>query len=124
MIPYNNWEHTIISDKPSFYCFCTTGGGVLYPPNCLYKDVFNEELFKELTPYADDIWFWAMVVLNDKKVKIVDNSINNIIYINPERDIGLNGDSTLYSLNKNKNDIQLEKVINYYPQIIEKLLNE
>jgi hypothetical protein len=35
-------------------------GGVLYPPNCLYSDVQNRELFLSLTPKADDLWFKAM----------------------------------------------------------------
>ena len=60
------------------------------------------------------------------KIKIVDEPINNLTYINSEREIGLNNDITLCSSNviKNENDFQLEKVINYYPQIMEKLLNE
>ena len=126
LIPYNKWEHNIIADKSSFYNFCTTGGGVLYHPNSFYKDIFNEKIFKELTPNADDIWFWAMVVLNDTKIKIVDEPLDNLIYVNPERQKGFNDDDTLYFSNvyENKNDIQLEKVINYYPQIMEKLLNE
>ena len=127
IIPYNNWEQEIITEKSSFLHFLTGVGGVLYPPNFLYKDVLNEKLFQKLSPNADDIWFWAMAVLNDKKIKIVDDEpFNKLIYINPEREIGLNDDITLLSLNiyKNENDIQFEQVINHYPQIMEKLLNE
>ena len=124
IISYNNWDKCVIENKSSFYHFCTTGGGVLYPPNCFYKDIFNEELFINLSPNADDIWFWAMIVLNDKKIKIVDNPINLITYINPARDTGLNSEFTLYSININENDTQLENIINYYPQIMEKLLSE
>jgi hypothetical protein len=35
-------------------------GGVLYPPNCLYADVQNRDLFLSLAPKADDLWFKAM----------------------------------------------------------------
>ena len=126
LIPYNKWEHIIISDIPGFSIFLTGVGGVLYPPNIFYKDILNEELFMELTSTADDIWFWAMVVLNDKKIKIVDEPFRNLIYVNSEREVGLNNDSTLCSSNvrENRNDIQFENVINHYPQIMEKLLNE
>ena len=67
-----------------------------------------------------------MAVLNDKKIKIADNPINIVKYINPEREVGLNNDSTLCSSNvsKQENDFQFENVINYYPQIMEKLLDE
>ena len=99
----------------------------MYPPNCFYKDIDNEELFMKLAPNADDIWFWAMAVLNDKKIKVVDDEpFRNLIYVNSEREVGLNNDFTLCSLNvrENKNDIQFENITNYYPQIMEKLLEE
>ena len=127
LIPYNKWEHTIISDKPGFDIFFTGAGGILYPPDIFYKDILNEELFKNLTPNADDIWFWSMAVLNDRKIKIVDDDpFRNLIYVNAEREVGFNNDFTLCSLNvrENRNDIQFENIINHYPQIMEKLLNE
>ncbi|WP_240642442.1 glycosyl transferase [Nonlabens xiamenensis] len=36
---------------------------VLYPPGSLHTDVGNIELFTELAPKADDLWFKAMAVL-------------------------------------------------------------
>ena len=125
-IPYNSFKQEIIEEKPSFDHFLTGVGGVLYPPNIFYKDIFNEELFKKLSPQNDDIWFWAMAVLNGTKIKIVDEPINHLTYVNPEREVGLNNDSTLCSSNviKNQNDILFDNVINYYPHIMEKLLSE
>ena len=125
--PYYKWKKCITENKSSFYNFFTGAGGVLYPPNCFYKDIDNEELFMKLAPNADDIWFWAMAVLNDKKIKVVDDEpFRNLIYVNSEREVGLNNDFTLCSLNvrENKNDIQFENITNYYPQIMEKLLEE
>ena len=125
ILPYNTWEQEIITEKSSFLHFLTGVGGVLYPSNSLYKDVLDEELFQKLSPNADDIWFWAMTVLNDKKIKIVDEPMNHLTYINPEREIGLNDDITLSSSNvhKTKNDFQLNEVLIYYPQIMDKLTN-
>lgn len=124
ILPFNQWERRTISDNSSFCFLMLSGSGALFPPNCLYKDVFNEELFKNLTPNADDIWFWAMAVLNNTKIKIVDEPQKTFIYVNPARERRFNGDSTLYSINKYENDAQLEKVLNHYPQIMEKLLQE
>lgn len=122
--PYTKWEKEIEDDSSSTLNFFTGAGGVLYPPNSLCLDVLNEELFINLAPNADDIWFWAMALLNNKKIKVVNNPINKLIYINPEREIGFNGETTLYSQNKVDNDKQLMNIINEYPQIINMLESE
>ena len=38
--------------------------GVLYPPHSLSKTVLNSELFLELAPKNDDLWFKAMSLIN------------------------------------------------------------
>lgn len=126
IMPYKNWESETTEHSPSLKIFCTTGGGVLYPPQCLYKDVLNEELFTKLAPNADDIWFWAMALLQGTKIKVVDDNIKQLTYINPERELGLNNEITLCSQNcgNGQNDIQLANVLKQYPQIMEKLINE
>ncbi len=118
--PYKKWRKKIRSSKASYLNFLTGVGGVLYPANCLYKDVLDENLFKELTPAADDVWFWAMAVLNKTKMVVADNNIKKLTYVNPERERGLTNEVTLFSSNKKGgNDLQIEKVLNYYPQITE-----
>lgn len=115
---YKTWKKAIDGESISFKNFQTGAGGVLYPPNCFYKDITNIELFTELAPNADDIWFWAMSVLNNRKIKIPKNNITELTYVNPDRDRGLSGGLTLFSLNKKGgNDMQMEKVLNHYPQI-------
>ncbi|MFZ1980133.1 MAG: glycosyltransferase domain-containing protein, partial [Smithella sp.] len=56
---YSKWIRQASNIESSLCNFLTGAGGVLYPPNSLYKDVLNEELFLKLSPTADDIWFWA-----------------------------------------------------------------
>ena len=126
ILPYNNWEHCIVEKEPSFYNFFTGAGGVLYPPNSLYKDALNADVFTKINPKSDDVWFWSMAVLNGTKIKIVDDEpFRNLLYVNPEREIGLNEDGALWTLfNKEEKNIQLENIIKYYPQIMEKLLSE
>lgn len=57
-----NWE----SDKKdkSLFLFPTGNGGVLYPPNCFYKDIDNKDIYFKLMPTTDDIWFKTMTVMN------------------------------------------------------------
>lgn len=118
--PYKKWKKKYNGYKPSFLNFFTGVGGVLYPVNSLYKDITNRELFTKLAPKADDIWFWAMAVLNNTKIIVPKKHITDLKYLNPKRERGLTNQTTLFSSNKNGgNDIQLANVINQYPKILE-----
>lgn len=118
--PYKNWTKKIKNIKPSYMNFLTGAGGVLYPANCFYKDILNEQLFLQLSPKADDIWFWTMAILNGTKICVAKNCIKHLTYVNPERERGMTNEVTLFSINKKGgNDVQMQKVINYYPQILE-----
>ena len=117
---YKNWAKKIRTSAPSYFNFSTDAGGVLYPPHCLYKDILNEKLFMEFAPKADDVWFWAMALLNGTKTSVAQNCTKQLTYINPERERGLTNELTLFQTNKKGgNDLQLEKVINHYPQILD-----
>lgn len=115
--PYKQWEWEICNVKPSFNNFLTGVGGVLYPPNSLYKDIFNIELFQKLAPFADDIWFWAMAVLNNTKINVIKKNNSKLEYVEDTQK------DCLWQINVTgcKNDEQLLNVIGYYPQILKKL---
>ena len=123
--PYEKWKKCIEDKTCSFLNFATTGGGILYPPNCFYKDILNEDIFTQLAPRADDIWFWAMCVLNNKKIKVIENSINQITYTNPARELQIFNEKTLYSTNgaAGGNDEQLKNIFNKYTCLKDKLNN-
>ena len=38
-------------------------GSVLYPPHCMYKDIFDTSLIKSLCLTADDVWLSCMALL-------------------------------------------------------------
>lgn len=126
MLPYSKWPHNVTRSKPSFANFATGVGGILYPPHMMYKDVCNIELFKQLAPYADDIWFWAMEVLGGAKVKTFWGRMRKVRLVNAEREMRDNAEQTLTQINiaQGGNDRQLKTVLDYYPQIWEKLKNE
>lgn len=118
--PYKKWKKKATCKTPSFFNMSTGAGGVLYPPNSFYKDVLNENLFMQLAPKGDDLWFWSMAILADTKTKIVQNGIKELTYINPERERGLTSEITLFSKNKKGgNDKQLLNITNHYPQIFD-----
>ena len=95
-------------------------GGVLYPPNLLYKDVTDKNIFLNLCPANDDIWFWAMAVLNNTKIRIANDAINNLTIINIDRELNLNNDYTLYKINRiSESDIQFKNILNKYQKLVE-----
>ena len=125
ILPYNSWENCT-DTSCSYFNFLTGVGGVLYPPKTLFTDTTNKELFKNISPDADDIWFWAMAVKNGTKIKVIENNIKSLIYVNPERELRLNNELNLHTTNvfENKNDTQLHSVLKHYPEIIQNLKEE
>ena len=110
---YINWERYSENKEISLLNFPVGVGGVLYPPNCFHKDILKEELFMELSPYGDDIWFKAMTLLVDKKCKQVD-----FFGKFEEKFFPIDGtqEDTLTQKNVDggKNDEQIKKVFEYY----------
>lgn len=98
-------------------------GGVLYPPHSLHQDILNIEQIKTLVPTQDDIYFWAMAVLNDTKIKIVDGFTRNLFTIEETQEHGL---CKINSKNKTGLSTQeaLDIILKKYPEIIEKLKEE
>jgi hypothetical protein len=132
ILPYINWKLIRINNDinlslnqdsySSFTNFFTGVGGILYPPHSLHEDVLNQDLFENLSPNTDDIWFWAMALKNNRKIKIVPNGYSKVININPLRRLNLLNERTLWSENsQGGNDIALKNIIEYYPEILEKL---
>ncbi len=111
--PYKQWEKCLKKgqEKEEDILFFTTGGGVLFPPNCFYKDVLDEDLFQKLCPLADDIWFWMMIVLNKKKIKIVKNNVYRI-----KNNGNTQEENPLWKTNRERsyNDEQLNDIWKYY----------
>jgi len=107
--PYQSWHNSDVKG-PSFDLFPTGVGGILYPKNSLNKLVLKKKLFLDLAPLGDDIWFKAMALLNKKKtVMVKDKSIEF-------QTVKGTQENALWRKNvmEKENDIQLEKVFNYF----------
>ena len=66
---YMDWDWCVEEyGNNSVLLFPTTGGGTLFPPSCFTEEVFNQSAFMELCPFADDIWFYAMRLMNNTPV--------------------------------------------------------
>ena len=108
-VPYLKWEHPKIETKASELIFPTCGAGALFPPGIFNEQVTNSDLFSELCPTSDDIWFWWMVRLNGglfRKVGPYYRTLNTSKY----NQIGL----WFENLNLGGNDKQMQSMINKF----------
>jgi hypothetical protein len=116
ILPYGQWKHNVVNKKANILTFgCGCGGG-LYHKKYLYRDITDEKIFLKLAPTADDIWFYFMVIMNNRKYKIVKRPYNHLKCTDVYKEYGLNDKKTLASLNVNqgKNDVQFSAVMKYY----------
>jgi len=139
-IPYIKWDGCI---RPSIYfarismqkgqsvlrhqlesVFPTGGAGTLYPPSCFHKDIANKELFMKLAPYADDIWFWTMAVINieeyfggESPYVVIENGVAHNLQNIETREQRDNDSLRNFNCLQNGNDRQLKAVIEHYPQV-------
>lgn len=126
-MPYGTWHRYSFLRRPrgdSAFIFAAGYGGILYPPGSLHADVVREDLFLGLAPYADDIWFWAMSVLEGTGVRLIGPRFQRrMAYVNPQRELGLSTQLRLASSNiqQQGNDRQLRAVLDHYPVLAERL---
>lgn len=111
---YLDWEMCASYEDTSYLNFPTTGGGTLYPPNSLHKEVTNIEAFTSMCPTADDIWLHAMAVMNDTPIMHVDTPKPEGYYL-PTPSSNFNALCDINTSTHNcQNDIQIEKLYNHY----------
>jgi hypothetical protein len=113
--PYSQWELLRAGTEPSFKIFQTSGGGTLFPPNSLHKEVLNKEVFMKYCLYADDIWLNVMSQYNNVKIAKTDSYIQCLPVINFNS-------VTLHSINnlQGYNDLQIASLREYYLKHFEK----
>lgn len=122
---YNRWELINEFCDASYLIFPTNGAGTLFLPNMFSEKVLDEELFLKLCPLGDDIWFWAMITLNNFKTRPIKKPVLDLKYVNIARELGIVGGYKLWEDNKEGcNDIQINNVINQFPEILTILQKE
>ena len=112
---YNEWAWCVNDFNIDKLNFPTTGAGTLFPPNSLHKDATNDKLFLLLAPYADDVWFKAMSLLQGTlSRKVFTRSLRGEDYIDLDGEI--QNETALGNINvvHNKNDEQIEAVFKHY----------
>ncbi len=67
---YTDWRYNPSRDENSAMLLAIGGKGVLYPPYALDERYDKVDLFLELAPKADDLWFKAMELLQGTPVRL------------------------------------------------------
>lgn len=107
------WEQIFNTTEISERYFFEGFGGVLYPPFSLDSEVLNEKVFLNICKYADDVWFNAMALKADTKVKYAwkHYSIASFIYNEDVQCVAL---QNVNSNGEVLNDVQIKAVFNKY----------
>ena len=109
--------------NPTFLHQLIGAFGVMYPPHSLHKDVYDIEKIKRLLPTHDDVYFWAMAVLNNTRIQTVLGYNADINYIEGSQDCGL-----IHINTTGGSGLSLEEayklMIKEYPQILQNIRQE
>lgn len=119
---YSEWRFRSEFGDKSYRKSLLGGTGCLYPPHVLHSDVAKEELFQRLSPLADDLWFWAMAVLNGTKIKLIDNAFRELA-----GDCAADNSEALMNRNMGddgENNAQLANILAAYPIVRDRVLSE
>lgn len=121
-VPYRKWRHNI-TNHTAMPIFPLGGAGTLYPPHSLYSDVTDKSLFMHLAPQADDVWFWAMGVMAGTKTRLINFGYPffqiDLLYQVLHKDASL----MAANLHEDNNDRQICKVLEHYPELMDKFLS-
>lgn len=117
------WHHFLFKRIHAGYKNLQTGvGGVLYPPHCLKQDMLDIDLFTQIAPTMDDIWFWAAAVANGTKTIPVPFGHRK------PRELGKPNNLSLKTINfrsgTDRNLATLKSILEKYPLIKQRLENE
>ena len=113
LLPYKQWEKCGLNEGTDRHYFITGGGGTLYPPHCLDDEVFNDDVFLDICPDADDIWFTAMALKKGTPINKVftrNDHGEDFIMNNHPLEQGL----SVINVGKSGNDRQLQAVFSKY----------
>lgn len=109
---YNEWDYeTRDISYPSHLLLACGVGGVLYPPSCLCKETFDDELLSRLTLKADDLWLKIMELKSDVKVRAISAYKSTyLVGINNAEEVALYKDN----VGENRNDVYWRNLTTHF----------
>lgn len=109
---YMRWKRNdaTLSEKPSFYCFPSGVGGVLYPPKALAQEAFNCSQIYALCPLADDIWLKTMELLKGTSAIQTKRKFKLVYIKNLQKGPTLVSKNIAQGDQETQNDVQLKNI--------------
>lgn len=111
--PYAAWPKEVRAEQPSMEYLFTGNGGVLYPAGSLHADVLQKERFQALCPTGDDLWFWAMAVLNNRPVMPLQEAGESLTTVPASQAQSLWHNN----VSQGGNDAMLKNLLHHYPEL-------
>jgi hypothetical protein len=126
--PYRGWKkyrwYNFLFKRihQSFLNLQTGVGGVLYPPHSLRTDMLDVELFSQIAPSTDDIWFWGAAVANGFSVVPVPFGHNKPRGLHKPKELSLK--TINFKGKTDRNLSALNAIMEHYPEIKERINNK
>ncbi|QBA64645.1 hypothetical protein [Muriicola soli] len=109
-LPYSKWPTNRIAEEGSDWVLPIGAEGVLYPPGSLDSRYDNEDLFHNLAPKADDLWFKSMSLLKGTKCRLATNREKKAIPIMGSQKSSLKH----INIKKDLNSFQWKQLSDYF----------
>ncbi len=120
-LPYRKWTkyrwYSFVLRKIhiGFKNIQTGVGGVLYPPHSLKSEMLDVDLFTQIAPTTDDIWFWAAAVANGTPIVPVPFGYNKPKGLEKPRELSLK--TTNFKSGMDRNAAALKAIVEKYPEV-------
>lgn len=117
--PYKKWKklrwyHFLRKRVHLSSLILQTGvAGVLYPPGVLKKEMIDDNLFMDIAPTTDDIWFWAATVANGHQVIPVPFGKNKPKGLGKPKSLSLKNIN--FKSGEDRNSLALRNILNAFP---------
>ena len=105
---YDDWLDVKQAGVSNRYLFLGVSS-VLYPPHCMYKDVFNVDMIKKLCLTADDVWLSCMAILAKTPVCFTGYQFHHLPVL-------IKNNTTLISINGERNQICVDNLNKWYKE--------
>ena len=107
--PFTQWNKQYTeSDGPAADLMPTSGAGTLYPPESLHPDAASADLYRTLSNYTDDLWWYFQGRRNGTLVRRI-SGFSDLNFIDATQEAGLwkNG-------NQDRNESNLLNLVQEY----------
>lgn len=115
---YSKWENVDQFLTPQNNILPTGIGGVLYPPHCYNKSIFDVEAIKATCINGDDLWLNFMCRLNGTRVVHTGAKFGFITVLSSQKTA-----LCIENVNHDKNDIQISAISRWVSDNIDFYIN-